>query len=138
MPMIAFLLATSMSVGGAAQENGGRPKEVDADTIPPTAEEACFMVREIRDFDPLSDEFILVEARKDENYLLTMFGVCIGLRNAHRIAISSYLSRVCSTSAGDITYRGLTGTETCRIRKVEAVEDKASAKRLVELRSGEQ
>jgi hypothetical protein len=45
-------------------------QEVDAADAPPAAVEACFFVRDIDDFDALSDEFVLVEGRGDENYLL--------------------------------------------------------------------
>ena len=138
----AALLATL----GAAQE--GEPeaqraedaslaaeKEIDAATAPPPAEEACFIVRDIDDFDALSDEFIFVEGRSEENYLLTMWAGCFGLRGALGIAVSSPMSRVCSTSDAEIRYRGIGRLETCRIRKVEAVESKEAAETLVAQRT---
>ena len=119
-----------------AQEDDEQTKEVDVSTIPPTAEEACFLVRDVRNFDPLSNEFIFIEGRRGQNFLLTMFGGCFGLDDAIGIAIANPTSRVCSTSSAQITYRGLGGfRETCRVRKVESVEDKAYAARIVESRS---
>jgi hypothetical protein len=113
-------------------------KEVDAANVPPGAEEACFYVRDIDDFDALSDGFVLVEGRGDENYLLTMWAGCFGLEGAIGIAVSSPMSRVCSTSGAEIRYRGLGRLETCRIRAVEAVESKEVAEALVEQRRAAQ
>jgi hypothetical protein len=110
-------------------------KEVDAADAPPEAEEACFYVRDIDDFDAFSDEFVFVEGRSDENYLLTMWAGCFGLEGAVGIAVSSPMSRVCSTSGAEIRYRGLGRLETCRIRAVEAVASKQVAESLVEQRS---
>ena len=122
--------------GNAVEQVARAEREIDVDAIPAAAEEACFLVRNIRDFDPLTDEFVLLEGRRDESYLLTMFPGCFGLRNAHGIAIESDLSRVCSNSGADIRYRGLSGRgETCPIRAVEAVEDEAAAAELVRQRS---
>jgi hypothetical protein len=112
-------------------------KEVDAAAAPPEAEEACFFVRDIDDFDALSDEFIFVEGRGDENYLLTMWSGCFALDGAVGIAVSSPMSRVCSTSGAEIRYRGLGRLESCRIRAVEAVESKEIAEALVEQRSAQ-
>lgn len=112
--------------------------ELDADAIPQTAEEACFVVREVRNFDALTDEFVYVEGAHDEEFLLTMFSRCVGLRNAFGIAVSSRMSRVCSNSSAEITYREFGGRlATCLIAKVEGVEDKATAEALVESRSRE-
>jgi hypothetical protein len=118
----------------AAEDANAAEKQVDAADAPPEAEEACFYVRDIDDFDALSDEFVLVEGRGDENYLLTMWAGCFGLEGAVGIAVSSPMSRVCSTSGAEIRYRGLGRLETCRIRAVEAVESKEVAEALVEQR----
>jgi hypothetical protein len=109
-------------------------KEVDAAQAPPEAEEACFYVRDIDDFDALSDEFVFVEGRGDEKYLLTMWAGCFGLEGAVGIAVSSPMSRVCSTSGAEIRYRGLGRLETCRIREVETIASKEVAEALVEQR----
>jgi imidazolonepropionase-like amidohydrolase len=110
--------------------------EIDAASIPPTTEEGCFVVREVRNFDALSNEFVFVEGRRDEMFLLTMFRNCLGLRDSFEIAIQSRMSRVCSNSSADIRYRGIDGRlESCQIVKVEKVDDKAAAEALVEQRS---
>jgi hypothetical protein len=115
--------------------NVAAEKEIDAAAVPPTTEEACFLVRNIDDFDALSDELVFVEARSGDNYLLTMWSGCFGLRGAVGIAVSSPMSRVCSTSGAEIRYRGLGRLETCRIRMVEAVESKEVAEARVEPRA---
>jgi hypothetical protein len=109
-------------------------KEVDAADAPPEVEDACFYVRDIDDFDALGDEFVFVEGRGDENYLLTMWAGCFGLEGAVGIAVSSPMIRVCSTSGAEIRYRGLGRLETCRIRVVESVASKEAAEALVEER----
>jgi hypothetical protein len=115
--------------------NAVAEKEVDATEISPGAEEACFIVRDIDNFHAFSDEFVFVEARSDDNYLLTMWPGCFALEGALGIAISSPMSRVCSTSGAEIRYRGFGRLETCRIRVVEAVESKEAAESLAEQRS---
>jgi Family of unknown function (DUF6491) len=119
-----------------ASDSAREPREVDIDAGgEPPAEEACFNVREVRNFTALDDRFVYIEGARDEHYLLTMAGVCIGLEDSFQIAISNELSRVCSIDFGKITYRGLGGrAETCSIREVEAVEDRAAAEQLVESR----
>ena len=134
---------------GTAQEGASETKpaesadvaaetEVDAAEVPREAEEACFFVRDIDDFDALSDEFVFVEGRGDENFLLTMWAGCFGLEGAVGIAVSSPMSRVCSTSGAEIRYRGLGRLETCRIRAVEAVASKEVAETIVEQRGAAQ
>jgi hypothetical protein len=120
-----------------AQENGERapPRQVD---IPaggePPAEEACFNVREARSFGAIDDGHIYLRARRDEHYLLTLFPGCFGLGSSVRIAVSNNISRVCSTDSAEVTYGGLGRTETCTIRRVEAVESREAAEALVEFR----
>jgi hypothetical protein len=113
------------------------PREVDIDAGgEPPSEEACFNVREVRNFDALDDRYVYLEGARDDHYLLTMVGGCIGLEDSFQIAVSNELSRVCSIDFGKITYRGISGQpETCSIREVEAVEDKAAAEQLVEART---
>ena len=113
-------------------------KTIDASFAPPAAEEACFLVRDIDDFDALSDELVFVEGRGNDNYLLTMWPGCFGLKGALGIAVSSPMSRVCSTSGAEIRYRGLGRLEICRIRLVEAIESKEAAEALLEQRSAGQ
>ena len=129
----------SMLVGPGLAQDGDEPVETEtlaADQAPPVAEDACFMTREIRGFDAISDQFILVEGRRDEYFLLTMFAGCFGLDNAFGISIRSNLSRVCSNSAAKIAYRGPGGRrETCSIRGVESVDSKEAAEQIVAQRT---
>jgi hypothetical protein len=133
----SLLLGCALSVltTGLAQDGAEKPKEVEIGGGPPPSEEACFNVREVRNFDAFDDEFIYVEGRGDQHFLLTTFRGCIGLRDSLRIAISNDFSRVCSNSFASVTYRGLGELETCRIRRVEAVEDKDAAEVLVASRT---
>lgn len=103
---------------------------------PPAPEAACFNVRRVDSFDAISDEHVYVAARGGEHYLLTMERSCTGLRNAEQIAIANQIARVCSNSLAEITYRGIGGRlETCWIRQVEGVEDRAAAEYVVRRRA---
>ena len=102
----------------------------------PSAEPACFNVRAIRNFSALNDEYIYVQGRRDQHFLLTMERSCFGVRNAQDIAISNIVSRVCSNSLAEVTYRRFgNALETCWILAVEAVEDRAAATAIVEIRT---
>ncbi len=101
----------------------------------PSAEPGCFSVRRVRDFSPLSDKALYVDGGGSNHFLLTMNPGCFGLRNADGIVIDNHTDRVCSNSQARVTYRGIgRSLESCRIRTVEAVEDRAAARTIAEAR----
>ena len=120
-----FLLAILPSAGYADEEQ--QETEAQAD------EAVCFNTRSVRNFDGLSDQHVYINVRSDENYLLTMFNRCIGLRNAQGIAIKDNISRVCSNRIGsEIIFRGSANRlERCRINSVVRVENKDEARAIV-------
>jgi hypothetical protein len=128
--LCGFVLTASL-----AQEDEDDIETIDVDDMPRVAEPACFLARDARNFDAFNDQFVYIEGRRGEHYLLTMFGVCSGLRGAVGIGISGGGSRICSNSAAEIVYRAFGRSETCPIRSVESVDDKVSAQRIVESRS---
>ena len=82
------------------------------------------------------DEYIYMQDRGSRHYLLTMHRGCFGLRSARDIAIQNHTDRVCSNSQAEVSYRGPgSRLEKCFIRAVEAVEDRAAARTLVESRT---
>ena len=111
-------------------------EEVEIDpNAPPSAEPGCFSVRRIRNFSPLSDEAVYVDGGGSNHFLLTMDRGCFGLRNAQGIAIDNHMDRVCSNSQARVTFRGVgRSLESCRIRTVEAVEDRTAARTIAEAR----
>jgi hypothetical protein len=118
-----------------AQDGANDAREVEIAGDEPPSEEACFNVREARNFSALDDRYVYLETLRDEHFLLTMFPGCFGLESSIQIAISNQLNRVCSIDTAKITYRGIGGDpETCSIRRVEAVEDRSAAEALVEAR----
>jgi len=129
-----FVFALSAGLAFTQEDEPSEVKEVDISDSPPVAEAACFNVRDVRNFDAIRDRYVYVEGRRGEHYLLTMFTQCFGLRSALGIAISNDFNRVCSNSSATITYREFGQLESCRIRAVESVEDKAAAEQIVELR----
>ena len=112
-------------------------KEVVLDpSAPRSTRSACFSVRRINSFSAFHDEYIYIQDRGSRNYLLTMHRGCFGLRSARDIAIQNHTDRVCSNSQAVVSYRGPGARlEKCFIRTVEAVEDRAAARALVESRA---
>ena len=101
----------------------------------PPAAKACFNVRDVLSFDALHDKFVYVRCRHGRHFLLTMENICLGLRNSLAIAVSNDFNRVCSQDRATITYQGLGRTARCLILRVEAVDDRAAAQKLVERRT---
>ena len=138
---VVSILALATLVGAssvcAQDEEVTEVREVDISDAPPVAEDACFNVRDIRNFDAVDDRHLIVEGRRDEFFLLTMFGTCFSLRNANGIAISNDFSRVCSNSSARIVYRDFGRMQSCRIRTVESVDSEAAAEQIIELRRQE-
>lgn len=108
--------------------------EVDAHEGLPPSEEACFNSRNARNFDAISDDFIYLEERRGNHFLLTMDGSCFALAGATGIAISNQMSRVCSRDFARVSYRAIGQVESCRIRRVERVDSKAAAEQIAESR----
>jgi len=136
---LVLAAAACVSPAGADEEgasaDGAGAAQIDIGDLPPPAEETCFYSRDIDRFTALSDSFVLVEDRGVAHYLLTLLPGCVGVDRSLRIALISDLQRVCANAAPRIGYDGPGGPETCPIIKIEAVEDRAAAERLVEMRS---
>jgi hypothetical protein len=131
----------AMSVAPAfAQENAMENDdelvnaEIDANDALPPSNRACFYRRDALNFDAISDQFIYVEGRRDQHFLMTTDGTCAALAGTNAIAISSRMMRICSNNYTRISYRSADQVETCRIRKVERVDSEAAAETLAESR----
>jgi len=141
-----FTVVTMFAMSAWAQDESESEAPVDAaaseveeieidPNARPSAEPGCFSVRRVRNFSPLSDEALYVDGGGGNHLLLTMDRNCFGLRNAQGIAIDNHMDRVCSNSQARITYRGVgRSLESCRIRTVEAVEDRVAARTIAEAR----
>ncbi len=136
--MFAMLAWAQDEAENEAGENvaASEVEEVEIDpNAPPSTEPGCFSVRRIRNFSGLSDEALYVDGGGDNHFLVTMHRRCSGLRNAQGIAIDHHMDRVCSNSQASVTYRGVGGRlDSCGIRTVEAVEDRAAARAIAEVR----
>lgn len=115
-------LVVSASV--SAQEEDEEPAD--------DGKKVCVNARLADNFDALSDRYVYVEARGNDFYLFTMNGNCFGLRNAKGIALKDTTSRICSDGFGEIVYRDMGSTRSCRIGKIENVESKDDARAIVE------
>lgn len=129
---VAWLLGLVLTVSGLACTS---TQKVDTSGSGPAAEEACFNVRRVDSFSPLHERFVYVRLLGDEQYLLTMDRVCMGLPFATGITISQEFSRVCSATGATITYMDSGRSAFCRIVRVEAVASKKAAQELVEDRT---
>ncbi len=137
-----FTAVTMFAMSAWAQDESGTDaaaSEVEEVVIdvnaPPSTEPGCFSVRRVRNFSPLSNGALYVDGGGSNHFLLTMDRNCFGLRSAEEIAIDNHMDRVCSNSQARITYRGVgRSLESCRIRTVEAVEDRAAARTIAEAR----
>ncbi len=131
-----FTAVTMFAMSAWAQDESGTDaaaSEVEEVVIdvnaPPSTEPGCFSVRRVRNFSPLSNWALYVDGGGSNHFLLTMDRNCFGLRSAEDIVIDNHMDRVCSNSQARITYRGVgRSLESCRIRTVEAVEDRAAAR----------
>ena len=77
---------------GLAQDGANDTRTIDIEGGAPPAEEACFNVREARNFSALDDRFVYLEGARDEHFVLTVFRGCLGLEDSNQIAISNELS----------------------------------------------
>jgi len=127
-PIVLFLLVLVSTT--VLAEDGQKPSTSEE----PKAEKACFRVRYTRSFDAVDDRFVYVRCVQDKHYLLTMDNACLGLQNSIAVAVANGYDRVCSNDRAFITYREFDQTRRCGILKVERVEDRAAALKLVELR----
>ena len=131
MRTFTSLLAVSTLILGAAAA-ADEHEEAPADE---SEEKVCIQSNLIRNFDGLSDDYLFVEQRQKEYFLLTMQFRCSGLRFAQGIALKDTTSRICSGGFGEVIFRerGF-GPKTCRIEKIERVENKDEARAIIKER----
>ena len=101
----------------------------------PEGQEACFNVRNVDSFSPLSNRFVYVRTTGDKHYLLTMDSMYPSLPYATGIAMSGNYAWVCSNTGAMITYVDAGRPVFCRILSVEAVVGKEAAQKLVDART---
>lgn len=127
-----LLLTGCMSTG----DGGGASRwDVSDHVVVEDPREECFNVRDVRDFDYIDDYHVLVEARLDQHYLLTLERVCFGLMNANSLAIEHTTNRICSNVRATLTFEDFQISKRCVISTVEWVESKATAVKVVQNRS---
>lgn len=97
------------------------------------AEKVCVNSRTLNRFDPLSDDYVFVEATGKNYYLFSMKSRCRNLRSANAIAVKDTTSRVCSDGFAEIVYMDV-GRQpiTCRIGEITKVSSKDEAREIVE------
>ena len=108
------------------------------DTQPDTdARDDCFYIRQVNSWDAIDDRHIFVRASVSDQYLLTMFSSCQGIRFANAIALSNSMGRICPNDFGEVTYRDGRMRSSCQISDVERVASKEEAEALVSSRESE-
>jgi len=102
-----------------------------------TAGDDCFHIRQINNWSALDKDHVYLEESGNDQFLLTMFSACPGLKFAQAIALSNRMGRVCPNDFGQITYRDGGVRSSCRIDNVERVTSKEEAVALVESRAAD-
>ena len=126
------LLGVILAVPALACTSSQKVPTADRGTL---AEEACFNVRNVDSFSPLSNRFVYVRTTGDKHYLLTMDAMYPSLPYATGIAMSGNYAWVCSNTGAMITYVDAGRPVFCRILSVEAVARKEAAQKLVDART---
>lgn len=105
-----------------------------AGTQPPRnsiEERVCVLVRDIHDFDPIDDQHLVVEARLNRYYFLTVEG-CSGLSFARGISIADRSSQICGDGFDWLSFdQPGVGLKRCRVTRIQPVEDLEAARLLV-------
>lgn len=97
----------------------------------------CFWVKEINDFSVIDDEHVVLRGAGSRYYLATLFGTCLGIGYTESIALSSVTSTICENGGEHITFRDVTGPQSCLISQVERVADIKEARAIVAKRKEE-
>ncbi len=129
---LIILVGAGFAVALMAEEDRVVEEPISMDAPPP--EPACFSVRDINNFKPISNQFLLIEGRRDNRYLLTLGRACFGIRSADNIAISNHTDRVCANSQAKVTYARFGEVEECMINQIETVADRETAEIIAERR----
>ena len=129
---LIIVFGAFFAVALMAQDDGVVEESISTEAPPP--EPACFSVRAIGNFHALNNQFMLIEGRRGDHFLLTLGRACFGIRSAQNIAISNNTDRVCANSQAKVTYARFGEVDECMIVQIESVADRDSAKMLVERR----
>lgn len=97
---------------------------------------ACIFARNIRDFQVIDSEHIIVEGPgRSRVYLITLFSSCAGVRSANSMAVSSRTGRVCGGRNERIMFDS--AFSSCYIDQIFEVESRDEAREIAEKRSGD-
>ena len=120
--LAALLMAPQISF---AEEDATAGAEAEPEVV-------CFNSDRVRNWDGLSDDYLFIEIKSDERYLMTMKSRCFGLKGAQVFAFKDTMRRVCSDdSFTEIVIRDMGSPMRCSIDTFEKVESKAAAEELV-------
>jgi hypothetical protein len=128
----AWLLGLILAVPALACTSA---QGVDTSGGATTTTGACFSVRRVASFSPLSERYVYVRLEDDKQFLLTLDRLYMGLPFAIGIAMHGEYSRVCSDTGASITFKDTGGPAVARIIRVEAVASRDAARKLVDERS---
>ena len=132
--MLAWLLSLSAAASGlaACAATGGRR----ADRSAPAPPETCFDAVNAESYSPLAGSAVYLRTLGDRHYVLTLDGFYTGLTFATGITIANGFRTVCSGTRATLEFASFGRPVRCRIVTVDAVADKAAARRLAEERVG--
>ncbi len=131
---MAGLVNLSAAVPGAGRLRGdGRYRHRPRRSRPP---EACFDAAPADSFSPPTERFVYPCTVGGRRYLLTLDGVYTYLPLATGITIANEFRTVCSGTRAMPEFMSFGRPVSCRIVAVDAVADKAAARRLAGDRAG--
>lgn len=128
----AWLLGLILTVSGLACTTA---QDTDPSSGATATTDACFSVRSVASFSPLSERFVYVRLLDDRQFVLTLDRLYMGLPFAIGIAMHGEYSRVCSDTGANITFKDTGGPALARVIRVEAVASLEAARKLVDERS---
>ena len=129
---VAWLLGLTVTVSGLACTS---TQTADTSSGASATTNACFSVRRVASFSPLSERYVYVRLEDDKQFLLTLDRLYMGLPFAIGIAMHGEYSRVCSDTGASITFKDTGGPAIARIIRVEAVASRDAARMPVRNRS---
>ncbi|ESQ93933.1 DUF6491 family protein [Asticcacaulis benevestitus] len=138
---IACLIAVGLGMvavtGAALAMSAGRPS---SDVQLGKDRYACFDPAQVRSFDTVSDNKIIITSDRNEAYELSLTGICFGLQSSFGIGIQSRMggmSDICGPFDGEIVFRdhGSDRIERCTISQVRHLTGEEAAPYVVKRKS---
>jgi hypothetical protein len=101
--------------------------------VPKPVLDNCFFINDVRDYQTIKDDALIIEARRGQFFKLELSGGCFGIDSALEIGLKgrSGFNRVCGAFDAEVVYRDIGsrhGLARCAITDITAItQDEAKA-----------